>query len=317
MWLRTRIAIWRAATTTTNGTKLCARGLVKQQRGLYRQRADYADSLGAFDWELPEELHSDMFVGDFATWWVRNKPRSDGPPFQEMRLHNSEVDHDSVVHLLDPTPDQRHRQRAYYLANVSMIDAKVGELLAALEEQGYLENAVVIFTSDHGDCLGDHGHSQKWTMYDTITRVPAIVWAPGRFAGGRSLDQLCSLFDLGPTVLELAGLEVPQEFEAESLLPALKGEAWPGRDAVFAEHSRDGLLPTDYMTMVRTAQWKLVHFVDEPFGQIFDLVNDPAEVHNLWDDPAHMDRKQELLRTLLAWRIRSGLTTKDWKLNSR
>jgi arylsulfatase A-like enzyme len=198
-----------------------------------------------------------------------------------------------------------------------MIDAKVGELLAALEEQGYLENAVVIFTSDHGDCLGDHGHSQKWTMYDTITRVPAIVWAPGRFAGGRLLDQLCSLFDLGPTVLELAGLEVPQEFEAESLLPALKGQAWPGRDAVFAEHSRDGLLPTDYMTMVRTAQWKLVHFVDEPFGQLFDLVNDPAEVLNLWDDPAHMDRKQELLRTLLAWRIRSGLTTKDWKLNSR
>ena len=71
------------------------------------------------------------------------------------------------------------------------------------------------------------------------------------------------------------------------------------------------------MTMVRTEQWKLVHFVDEPFGQLFDLVNDPGEVHNLWDDPAHMDRKQELLRTLLAWRIRSGLTTKDWKLNSR
>ena len=192
-----------------------------------------------------------------------------------MRIHNSEVDHDSVVHLLDPTPEQRHRQRAYYMANVSMIDAKVGELLAALEDQGYLENAVVIFTSDHGDCLGDHGHSQKWTMYDTITRVPTIVWAPGRFAGGRSLDQLCSLFDLGPTVLELAGLDVPNEFEADSLLPALKGDAWPGRDAVFAEHCRDGTLPTDYMTMVRTTDWKLVHFLDEPFGQLFDLANDP------------------------------------------
>ena len=71
---------------------------------------------------------------------------SQPPPFQEMRVHNSEVDHDSVMHLLDPTPQQRHRQRAYYMANVSMIDDKVGELLAALEDQGYLENAVVIFT---------------------------------------------------------------------------------------------------------------------------------------------------------------------------
>ena len=247
---------------------LRARGHVKQQRVLYRQRDDYNESLGAFDWELPEDLHSDMFVGDFATWWLRNKPKPDGPlfmqvgfpgphppydpsprfsqaymdkelplqevtedelagqppPFHEMRVHNSEVDHDSVMHLLDPTPEQRHRQRAYYMANVSMIDEKVGELLAALDEQGYLENAVVIFTSDHGDCLGDHGHSQKWTMYDIITRVPTIVWAPKRFAGGRSLDQLCSLFDLGPTILELAGLETSEDFEAESLLPALEGK---------------------------------------------------------------------------------------------
>ena len=78
-----------------------------------------------------------------------------------------------------------------------------------------------------------------------------------------------------------------------------------------------GTLPADYMTMARTSEWKLVHFVDEPFGQLFDLVNDPAEIHNLWDDPAHDVKKQELLQALLAWRIRSGLTTKDWALNSR
>ena len=340
---------------------LRARGHVKQQRELYRRREDYRESLGAFDWDLPADLHSDNFVGNFAAWWLRSKPRPDGPlflqvgfpgphppydptpdfaerylhkdlpiqpvtaaeiagqppPLREMRVHNSEVDHDSVGHLLEPTPEQRLRQRAYYLANVSMIDNMIGELLRALEEQGYLEDAVVIFTSDHGDCLGDHGHSQKWTMYDTITRVPAIVWAPGRFPPGRSLDQLCSLFDLGPTILELAGLTVPDDFEAASLLPALEGKAWQGRDAVFAEHSRDGLLPTDYMTMVRTSEWKLVHFLDEPFGQLFDLVNDPQEVNNLWDDPAHTGLKQELLARLLAWRIRSGLTAKDWNPNCR
>ena len=119
-------------------------------------------------------------------------------PFKQMRVHNTKVDHDSVVHQLDPSPEDRHRQRAYYLANVTMIDEKVGEILQSLDDNGYLDNSVVIFTSDHGDCLTDHGHSQKWTMYDTITRVPTIVWAPGRFEGDRRVSSLCQWMDLGP-----------------------------------------------------------------------------------------------------------------------
>jgi arylsulfatase A-like enzyme len=243
---------------------------------------------------------------------------SQPPPFQAMRVHNYEVDHDSVVHLLDPTPEQRHRQRAYYLANVTMIDEKIGEILKALEEKGYLENAIVIFTSDHGDALGDHGHSQKWTMYDIITKMPTIVWSPGRFEGGRRFDDLCSLMDIGPTILELAGVTPAASMEAESLLPALTGEAWSGRDAVFAEHSRDGILQEiDMMTMVRTREWKLVHFLGEPFGQLFDLVNDPNEIRNLWDDSAYASQKQELLNRLLEWRIRSGYQTRDWARDFR
>jgi len=336
---------------------LRARGLVKQQRERYRQRPDYQERLGAFEWELPEDTHSDMFVGDMARWWIETKPKPDQPlflqigfpgphppydptpryaepylkrdlplpnvtevelanqppPFKAMRQHNAEVDHDSVVHLLNPTRAQQHRQRAYYLANVTMIDEKVGQILTVLEEKGYLEDAVVIFTSDHGDALGDHGHSQKWTMYDIITRMPLIVWAPGRFAGGRQIDRLCQLMDIGPAILELAGLPGPKSLEAESLLPALKGEAWSGRDYVFAEHSRDGILQeTEFMTMVRSREWKLVHFLDEPFGQLFDLVNDPEEVNNLWDDPAAADKKHELLAVLREWRIRSQYHTRDW-----
>ena len=212
------------------------RGLVKQQREFYRELPDYAERLGAFEWELPEDAHPDMFVGDLACRWIDLKPvpaeplflqigfpgphppydpipryaesyleqdlplqpvdaeevAAQPPPFQAMRLHNVEVDHDSVVHALEPTAAQRHRQRAYYLANVTMIDEKVGKILQSLDAKGYLDNAVVIFTSDHGDALGDHGHSQKWTMYDVITRVPLVVWAPGRFDGGLTVDGLCS-----------------------------------------------------------------------------------------------------------------------------
>ena len=124
--------------------------------------------------------------------------------------------------------------------------------------------------------------------------------------------------DIGPAILEMAGVSPAAGMEAESLLPALNGEAWAGRDAVFAEHSRDGILQeTDMMTMVRTRTWKLVHFLGEPFGQLFDLVNDPGEVDNLWDDPAHADRKQELLNLLLEWRIRSGYQTRGWAKDFR
>ena len=251
---------------------LAARGLVKQQREKYRERGDYRESLGAFTWDLPEETHSDFFVGNFATWWLESKPvdkplflqvgfpgphppydpvprhlepylgrdiplqevcegdlESQPPPFKIMRQHNVDVDHDSVVHDLNPTHEQRLRQRRYYLANVTMIDEKLGELMDTLEEKGLLENSVVIFTSDHGDCLTDHGHSQKWTMYDTIVRVPLMVWAPGRFQGGTRVEGLMQSMDMGAAILELAGIELPGTFEAESVLPALEGKEWAGR----------------------------------------------------------------------------------------
>ena len=323
---------------------------------MYRKLPDYRESLGAFDWNLPEDAHPDVFVGDMATHWIRNYPKSEplflqigfpGPhppydptpryvepylkkdlpllevtqeeldgqpePFKELRQHNVEIDHDSVVHQLEPSHEARHRQRAYYLANVTMIDDKVGEIIAALDESGYLDNSVIIFTSDHGDCLTDHGHSQKWTMYDTITRVPLIVWSPGRYDAGKVVDSLVHQMDLGPAILELAGCEVPDTLEAESLLPGLDGDEFPGREYLFAEQAKDGILTgTEFMTMVRSRDWKIVHFLDEPWGQLFHLQNDPDEVRNLWDDPDHVKQKQQMLAVLREWRIRSQYQTANW-----
>lgn len=338
------------------------RGLVKQQREQYRKRADYHQALGAFDWELPEDTHPDVFVGDMAKWWIETTPKKDPlflqigfpgphPPYdpvpryakpylekelpllpltsdeldrqppalKELREHNSEVDHDSVVMPLEVTTEQRHRQRAYYLANVTMIDEKVGEIMQALEENGYADNTIVIFTSDHGDCLTDHGQSQKWTMYEQITRVPMIVWAPGRFKGGTNVQGLVQQMDLGPTILEWAGIEVPPELEAVSLSSALESPAtFPGRDYVYCEQVRDAVLTgCDFMTMVRDKTHKLVHFLDEPDGQLFDLIADPNELCNLWNESTAADHKERLLAELREWRIRSGVHTKDWVKDHR
>ncbi len=327
---------------------LRARGLVKQQREFYRQWPDYAERLGAMEWNLPEDTHPDFFVGDMAKWWLNSYPVTQplflqigfpGPhppydpvpryaepylkrdlpmpvrtpeeiasqpaPFHQMREHNIGIDHDSVVFRPDATPEQCKRQRAYYLANMTMIDEKIGEILQTLEARGYLENSVVLFTSDHGDALGDHAHSQKWTMYDIITRVPMIVWSPGRFDGGRVISELIQQMDVAPAIMELAQVKPKRRMDGRSVLPALEGRDWTGRPYVTAEHVRDGILEgTAYMAMVRTPEWKLVHFVDAE-GQLFHLSEDPQEMKNLWHHPAAQEKKNELLLLLLNERLRS------------
>jgi arylsulfatase len=331
------------------------RNIRKPGRETYRERDDYRDRLGVFEWELPEELHPDVFVGQMAKWWVEERPKVNKPiilqigfpgphpPFdalsryvkpylgrelplpavteeelqgqpaamQSLRREHLAVDHDAVVHLEHPAKEQLHRQRAAYYANVTMIDEQVGELLSSLNKIGYLDNTVIIFTSDHGESLGDHGHSQKWNMYDVVTRVPMIVWGMGgqTKGQGRTVNALVQLMDIGPTVLELAGAERPDGMEARSLLPALRGETYVERPYVFAEHSRDPILHgTEFMTMIRSREWKLVHFVDDADGQLFDLRQDPGEIRNLWNVPEHAAIKDELIRAILSWRIRSGLT---------
>jgi len=237
---------------------------------------------------------------------------------KELRDHNTKIDHDSIVWQHHPSPEQLRRQRAHYLANVTMIDEKIGEILRALEEQGYLENAVVIFTADHGDCLGDHGHSQKWTMYDIITRTPLIVWAPGRFVGGRQMDALVQQIDIAPVIMELAGLPTPASWEAESVMPALRGDDLAGREYVFCEQSRDGILTgTEMMTMVRSRDWKLVHYLGNDDGELYDLDADPGEHVNLWGDPRYAAHKGRLLDALRDWLLRSNLKAGEWSASWR
>ena len=341
---------------------LAAHGLKKQQRVLYRERADYRERLGAFVWDLPEHLHSDMFVGNMAKWWIDTHPvtqplfmqigfpgphppydpvprylepylhRTDipiprptaaeldalPPALKEKRQHDVDVDHDSVVWSLNPSDAQLNRLWAHYGANISMIDERIGAILASLEARGYLENAVVLFASDHGDCLGEHGLVQKWAMYDCITRTPLIAWSPRRFAGGRTVDGLCQLFDLGPTILELAGLPVPPTFEAETLLPVLESRPWTPRSHVFCEQAGDvNLTGAELITMVRSGQWKLVHYKDQSYGQLFDLVGDPGELRDRWNDPECAPVKAGLLATMREWLIESNYRTRDYMAEFR
>jgi arylsulfatase A-like enzyme len=236
------------------------------------------------------------------------------PALVEKRRHDVEVDHDSVAWSLSPTRAQLHKMRAHYAANVEMIDRQVGEILDLLEARGRLDNAIIVFASDHGDLMGDHGLSQKWACYDEVTRVPLIVRAPSRFAGGRRVDALVQLFDLAPTILEWAGVAVPPTMEAISLNPALDGAEFHGRSHVFAEQGGDvNFTGVDYTTMVRSATHKLIHYRGQSYGQFFDLVADPGEKRNLWDAPEAAGDKAALLDVLRDWMIDSAYRTRAFR----
>ncbi len=140
-----------------------------------------------------------------------------------------------------------------------------------------------------------------------------MAWAPGRFAGNRKVGGLMQAMDMGAAILEMAGVELPESFEAESVLPALKGEAWSGRKHVFAEQVKDGIYADGpFMTMVRGQEWKLVHFLGADYGQLFNLRDDPGEMRNLWDDPDCARVKCEFLDVLRDWHIHSQVHTAGW-----
>lgn len=139
-----------------------------------------------------------------------------------------------------------------------------------------------------------------------------MCW-PGKITEGSRHPELVSLMDFGPTILEIAGAEIPHWMEAQSLGDLLFQTTETDRSRVFSEHADDRVVTqTDFMTMIRTGPWKLVHFVDSQEGQLFNLEADPGERVNLWDRPDHADRKRDLIDQILTWRIQSARKTQGF-----
>ena len=269
---------------------------------VYKRQAEYLEMYTDRDLPLP----------------IPPDPENQPAALQELREFHLGEDADGIVHLASPAAEQSKRQRAHYYANVSMIDKEVGDIIDTLEKRGDLDNTIIIFTSDHGDCLGDHGHSQKWNMYEPTVHVPALISWPDNIPEGQSVKDLVALFDLGPTILEYAGINPPDWMEATSLQPYLGGKKagdrkTSARQRVYAEHSNDALLTgTRFMTMIRDGDFKLTHFVDSDQGQLFNLGTDPDELVNLWDDPDFADKRAYLIDEILKWRMESSLKTQGF-----
>jgi arylsulfatase A-like enzyme len=194
--------------------------------------------------------------------------------------------------------------KAHYYALVTQVDACVGRLIETLEKTGQRDNTVVIFTSDHGEMLGDHGLIYKGCrFYEGGVRVPLVFNAPGRVAAGVRADGLVELLDIAPTILEMAGLEIPSHMQGRSLGGVLAGTADPDHIRKFArcEHydantkrNREG--QPAYGTMYRDERYKCIVYHGYDLGEIYDLQEDPGEFENLWDSADHRDLKCTLIK---------------------
>jgi arylsulfatase A-like enzyme len=192
------------------------------------------------------------------------------------------------------------RIREYYLATVTLVDRQIGRILAALEDRGLADSTLIVFSSDHGDHLGDHGLPFKETFYESALMVPMIVRGPGVAAGRRCGAQV-NWLDLHATFLSLAGIEVPDHVQGRDIGalfadPENLTDAQDGREDPYYRIGFSELLGA---SMVRTDRYKLVA-CDDGDGELYDLEERPLEVHNHFRDPAFREIKEELLRRLAA-----------------
>jgi uncharacterized sulfatase len=185
--------------------------------------------------------------------------------------------------------------RAYY-ASVSYMDAQVGRVLDALRRLGLEERTVVVFTSDHGWQLGEHGQWQKMTLFERSARVPLLVAAPGARGNGRACPRTVELVDLYPTLADLAGLPAPSGLEGESLRPLLENPQAPWSFPAYTQVRRGARVEG---RSVRTERYRYTEWDEGRAGaELYDYERDPGEFENLAADPRHAATVAEMKRLL-------------------
>lgn len=196
----------------------------------------------------------------------------------------------------DAMPDAQRREamQAYY-ASTSFMDAQAGVVLEALERLGLSKRTVVVFTSDHGYHLADHGLWQKMSLFERSTRVPLIIAAPDAKANGHVARSPVELVDVYPTLADLAGLQAPEYLDGVSLRPMLDNPDRSVKDAAFSQ-ARDGYA-------VRTARWRYIEWAEgAKSAQLYDMDSDPGETGNLAQDARYADTVTEMKGLLQKYR---------------
>lgn len=204
-----------------------------------------------------------------------------------------------------------------YCRTIRSVDDQIGRVLEFLDEHGLADNTLIVYTSDQGFLLGEHGLYDKRFMYEESFRTPLIIAWPGQIRPGAICSELVQNIDYAPTLLDAAGIEVPDEMDGRSLLPLFpKGRAKDWRQALyyqFYDYPAVGNVRAHYG--IRTRRYKLIHWFgagvngdpDIDSWELYDLKKDPCEVHNVSMDPAFASIRERLTAQLAALRREAGI----------
>ena len=195
------------------------------------------------------------------------------------------------------TPEVIRKHLADYHATITHTDAQIGRILEALDKAGKRDNTIIVFSSDNGLAIGSHGLMGKQNIYEHSVRVPFIISGPG-IPQGKATDALCYLYDIYPTLCERAGVPTPGTVQFRSLNPVIEKP-----DAEFRGHLSLGFM--SWQRGVRDKRYKLIEYCvgEKRHTQLFDLLKDPDETHNLADDAAHAETLARLRDTLRQDRV--------------
>ncbi|HSJ13292.1 MAG TPA: sulfatase [Longimicrobiales bacterium] len=182
-----------------------------------------------------------------------------------------------------------------YLRTIASVDDNLGRVLQYLDASGLAANTIVVYNSDQGFFLGDHGWFDKRWMYEESLRAPLIVRWPGVVRPGSQNEHLVQNLDLAETFLDAAGVAIPEDMQGRSLVPLLRGERPPNwRDAIYYQYYEHGAHGVPRHYGIRTDRYKLIHYPTTGEWELFDLREDPDELRSVYDDPARAALVEEL-----------------------
>jgi arylsulfatase A-like enzyme len=204
-----------------------------------------------------------------------------------------------------------------YLRTVASMDKEIGRILTYLRESGLDKNTIVMYSSDQGFFLGDHGWFDKRWMYEESIRMPLIVRWPGEIEPGSKNDELIQNVDFAPTFLEAAGITPPDDMQGKSFIPLFRNKVSNWREQAYYHY----LAYPDYCMVqphygIRTKKYKLIYYYKIDEWELFDLEKDPTEMVSVFSDPSYSDIKQMMLSGLEKERIALGDTI-ELKATSR
>lgn len=279
----------------------------------YSNRAPYASTAWMMINDLPEDITNILPPKDQLDleenkyqWMKRMTPAQKDAWHAAYDARNEEYRELKAAGKLEGDALTRYFYQRFikdYLRIVKGIDENVGRLLDYLDESGLAENTIVIYTSDQGYYTGEHSWAEKRWMYEESLKMPFLIRWPGVLEPGQRIEAMIQNIDYAPTLLEAAGVEVPEEMDGRSIVPLLRGGPpadW--RDSIYYHYYEHGAHNVPRHYGVRTDRYKLIHYYTDDVWELFDLEEDPRELMNVYDLPSYSGVVSTMKAELVALR---------------